>query len=265
MKSAHTLSRLASEAIGELNELRLALRSAPEEEQIHRFRVLYKKTRALYRMAGLLSVGKGFRLHKSWKQVYQSAGMVRDTQILLKLVITQMGEGPLANLLQQQLFHHQGSFNAVLLQSDPGKEHYNKWKKTGNCDDYFTGKFAELHLYYRQPLYDEELHAIRKQLKDIMYNQSWLLKAGIAGATFLQQIPVSETDALQQLLGEYQDNVVQASIVRQLAVLPAVREDSENLERWISQSFRKQVSLRATAGKALENFFHLHAPGSLDQ
>lgn len=266
MTGAITLSNMASEAVQELNQLRQFLRSNPDEETIHRFRVLYKKTRALYRMAGTVNTGKAFRLRNTWKQVYQGAGTVRDTQLLQNLVSVEIGEGPLTVLLLEQLHHHQHSFNDILRQSDPGKEHFDKWKKgTSQVADYFRSMFAELRLYYRQPLYDEELHAIRKLLKDIMYNLAWLSKAGIPIPDFLVQIPVSELDALQKWLGDYQDNVVQSSIVRQLAVLPAVREDSEKLEIWISNSFRRQVALRASVEPALENFFHLHAPGSFDE
>ncbi|MBC6490579.1 CHAD domain-containing protein [Flavihumibacter stibioxidans] len=265
MSQVHSPSRWAAAAIAELEKMRITMQTDPGEEIIHQFRVLYKKTRALYRMAGMMSTGKAFRLKKAWKQVYQGAGTVRDTQLLHKLVITQMGEGPLAVLLRSQLATHQDSFNAILQQSDPGKEHFDQWKKADDYDGYFRTISAELRTYYRQPLYDEELHVIRKLLKDILYNQAWVTKMGQSQTVFISQLPITEIDSLQKLLGDYQDNVVQSAIVRRLAVLPAVRQEAARLEAWISGSFRNQVDLRSQAESALENFFHLHAPRALDQ
>ena len=261
----------AAQDINELDDLRLSIYLEPAEEPIHRFRVGYKKLRALFRMEGLVQEHSAYSVPRSLKKIYAAAGQVRDTQLLTAYIQEEMGDTVLVQVLDKQLRVQLQSLLIILQQTngvradvEPLQERLSDWKpvKELDYDPYFKGRIAEwLHLS-RHVLYDDTLHELRKLLKDILYNYQFLHKTGRAGAPLLSLLPISEIDALQSLLGDYQDMVVRNAQVRQLALIPSLQMDITLVENWLSAAFRNQQRLRQQLEglfRSLQHFFHLHA------
>ncbi|KIC90636.1 CHAD domain-containing protein [Flavihumibacter sp. ZG627] len=269
MGSLNPSAAAASSAINELDELRISILLDPTEEAIHAFRVGFKKLRALYRMEGMVQHQQQFKMHRNLKILYSAAGAVRDAQLLLAFIKPELGNTKLPSLLEEQLETHQDALlirlqetGAVRADDAPIASKLANWKQSSHnkYEAFFNNKLREYIHLSEHTLYDDALHELRKLLKDILYNHQWLLKTKRAVGK-IAALPIKEIDELQKLLGDYQDMVVRASVIRQLALMPALREDAEVLEAWLTGAFRKQQKMRMDLElpiRSLQHLFHLH-------
>ena len=99
-----------------------------EKETIHKYRVTYKKLRALCRMMDVLEDGNGIKVKKGWKKIYQAAGEVRDNQLMQEMAATIFRSDALKVLLEGQLVLHAKNLAATLDDVNPGKMDFQKWK-----------------------------------------------------------------------------------------------------------------------------------------
>lgn len=269
MGSTNPSATAAAAALNELDELRISILLEPTEEFIHAFRVGFKKLRALYRMEGMVQHHQPFRLHRNLKIIYGAAGAVRDTQLLLAFIRPELGNTELPVLLETRLKTHLDALSIKLQETDavraddaPIASKLANWKLSSQTkyERYFSDSLREYIHLSEHTLYDEVLHELRKLLKDILYNHQWMLKTKRAGGK-IAEIPTKEIDALQSLLGDYQDMVVRASVIRQLALMPVLRNDAATLESWLTEAFRKQQKMRMDLEipiHSLQHLFHLH-------
>ncbi|KIC95281.1 CHAD domain-containing protein [Flavihumibacter solisilvae] len=244
--AAKSPSGLGQTCTDKLHELRKEMIHEQEKEAIHKFRVTYKKMRALFRMMDVLEKGQGIKIKKGWKKIYRAAGAVRDNQLMQEMAAQQFGRKSLAEFLEGQEILHSKNLAAVLDDVDPGKMDFQQWKHPAekDYDFYFHEMISVWMLQVLEPLYDDNLHALRKILKDIMYNKAWLDEMEVEPSALLTLLPADEIDRVQKLLGDNQDRVVQTNFIRKIAVLPILSRDSQMLEDWIQQSFNKSKADR---------------------
>ncbi len=154
-----------------------------DTEQIHQFRVAYKKLRALLRMISIQNEPTGkLNISKKLNHCYHIAGLLRDLQLqrqriektsrrkLIKL-------GPYFNLLREEMNKLKTEL-AEIIATNPVAASERKTNKNA------PGKFplTRIRIYANekwQTVYEmiaaahfteQSLHTIRKNLKDLFYN-----------------------------------------------------------------------------------------------
>lgn len=154
-----------------------------DPEAIHEFRVSYKKLRAFLRMiSDCKKQGRKIKISKKLQQAYVIAGSIRDLQLQqerIRAVSSAEYKQPQDYLdrLQQTIESYKPGF-AELCQENPVDK--CKKKTDGRMPDEFsfhlfsdfvTQKWAIIsRIRAQRRLRDDQIHAIRKHLKDLFYN-----------------------------------------------------------------------------------------------
>ncbi|MCB9045749.1 MAG: CHAD domain-containing protein [Chitinophagales bacterium] len=175
-----------------------------DEEEIHKFRVKYKKLRALLRMEA--SAGYKRTIPKQLKQLYTAAGAVRDLQLHHKTVSAYFLQ--YNTLPAHYLQHIQDEIKeAIIIYNNIYKQvSFSRIYKLSFVDMPGKLKREELIVWHRQhitavknistrTITDEAIHAIRKLLKDLVYTSSYISSG-------------NDHAALALLLGDYMDSCV---------------------------------------------------------
>ncbi len=182
------------------------------QDDIHDFRVSVKKLRAFLR---LLNTEWGdppvLKIPKPLRKFYHRAGDVRNLQVQIE-TIKSLGRGkPIAGyleLLQQELEESKRQMDASLpsstrLDYEEKKLDHDlppKLNKKIISDFVLQKKGAILNILNEEKT-DENLHELRKILKDLMYNEKW-----IEGIATLDTFPItSDLKTMTDLLGDHQD------------------------------------------------------------
>lgn len=192
-----------------------------DQEDIHDLRVDYKKTRAFLRLLQLEKDSGDLQLPDKLKAVYQTGGKVRDLQLFL----TQLHALPVVNDIptcitrwKKQLFAYKEqavvaieevNFKKIrqdIIHELPGELKEDTVKK------FLHHKVAAIHIILLAADDENDLHAIRKQLKDIIYviriyENDW-------GIPF----PISdwnekELSELASQLGDFNDRCISISLL----------------------------------------------------
>lgn len=227
-------------------------------EDIHELRVEYKKLRAFSR---LLGQGGHFAKKGPARQlraVYRASGKIRDIQLLTDQLNKSLQQKQwtlpvLSHELQRRLF----SYKEALVKAIEGLSVRDMVKELldglpHGLGDAGLRKFVHLKVGTIRLLQlsldsDEELHAVRKQLKDLiyivrLYQRDWKM-------TFPFRVWKKE-DALDQaaaLLGDYNDqgialSYLQSDLVNGLP--PEEKELAGRLEQeWLREKERKRAEL----------------------
>jgi len=184
--SGKRLAKDVTEKMGKLQQFAHRASIAHDSEDIHQFRVTYKKLRALLRMAN--ATGHKKDIQQVLKKLYAAAGVIRDLQIHHQTVsdyFLQYNTLPEKYLqhIQQEItsgiyafrkVYKQVSFSRakkLVLRHLPRKlsrEKLIKWHKT-NTDAIKEAADSRLQ--------DEQIHEIRKHIKDLLYTESYISSA----------------------------------------------------------------------------------------
>lgn len=180
-------------------------------EDIHQFRVTYKKLRAFLR---LLYTGEDHNNPlKPLKKIYSLSGELRDLQIHLGLISgyfkkaefhNAVYKGVLEDSIQEATdklheaiqgfsFHE---FGDKLTKNLPGKPGDDKARQF--VHEQAQGFYSNI----KEDATDEQLHAARKHLKDIMYNTAYLVAGKEETVLLKSRLELKE---LATMLGEYHD------------------------------------------------------------
>lgn len=204
--------RLASDVNEKMSKLqRVAHRAsiAHDSEDIHQLRVTYKKLRALLRMAN--ATGHKKDIQQVLKKLYSAAGVIRDLQIhhqtvsdyflqyntlpenYLQHIHQEITEGIYAYNKVYQQFSFSRAYKLVRhhLPKKLRREKLVKWH-TANTDTIKEAAGSQLQ--------DEQIHEIRKHVKDLMYTKSYISSANNYKET-------------ADLLGDYVDSCVLLTLV----------------------------------------------------
>jgi CHAD domain-containing protein len=220
-----------------------------EEESIHDFRTETKKLRAFLRLlnAGHNKAQSG--ISKKIKVYYWYAGNIRNLQLHVKSINETKGAKPevyLRNVKKQveslqgalRSLHSPSNFNSPkkIIRNwvaEPGKPPVKKFVEQK------AGEFKHMLLLIKQ---DEILHAIRKLLKDLLYNwkyikeYSLLLPAAISAKKQIAEL----TDTL----GEFCDRITGISILQTYLVATPDPADKKALEEIINKWETEKNKLR---------------------
>lgn len=183
-----------------------------EEEAVHDFRTEIKKLRAFLR---LLNTGNNNQLNitKSLKVYYWYAGEIRNLQLHMKSISDMEVEKPLTYLerTSKQIESLQGALRSLHSPSNFDRPKKIIGNRLTNLEKPSVKKFVadkvdELNNFLLLIKQDEILHAIRKLLKDLLYN--W---KNIKPYRSFLPIPISakkQITKLTDILGEFCDRNV---------------------------------------------------------
>jgi CHAD domain-containing protein len=192
-----------------------------KKSRIHDFRVDIKKLRAFYRLQSLQTGGEHtLTLPRKLKKMYRGLGKIRDLQQHKESLETwarktgSAAPGHLLAGLKHQLKKHKARKGLVL----PGKYFAQQAEKINRqlperfrmetLQSFFRQKKEAIRLLIEKDrLADDELHAIRKHLKDMLYVYAIYtedLKSALP-LLFLQPGETEKMDSLAQDIGRYND------------------------------------------------------------
>ena len=147
-------------------------------EDIHELRVEYKKLRAFTRLVQLERGAGDLRILPKLKSLYHAAGEVRDIQHLLQQLATISGKYPLPEFIkywEQVLFAAKEQLVKEIEKADFGKmqenmsQHLPDTLEENTIEKFIHRKVAAIHIILMAAEQDKDLHSIRKNLKDIIY------------------------------------------------------------------------------------------------
>lgn len=258
---------VARKCTGKLNKLLKRLKPASTVGCIHDFRVQFKKTRALYRMVKAASKGSKPRLPKSWQKFYRHTGRLRDVSLLVQLVDGKFGPGALSEYFQLQESALEITLQKELKKMKPIRFKGKDWHELDSVliAAYFGSLLQPLDQSYHHAVTDKQLHQIRKNLKDLLYNMGWLKEMGIPIPAIAQKIELADIEDLLEQLGQYQNTVVQSMVLRHLPPIPALHAVPEMIQAFLHELAHRQSLMRMGIQRSLEHFFHLHTAGTLHE
>jgi CHAD domain-containing protein len=150
---------------------------------IHEFRVEYKKLRAFLRMISAeYSIAGEIKVGKKLKTVYHILGAVRDIQVLKKSILKATKQDPVKPkeyllLLQKEIKELQKEFAEMILTkpvigSKNKTDGYLPYKfSVSNFTDFAHHKLVAVNtIIVSGNFADNNIHSIRKNLKDLFYN-----------------------------------------------------------------------------------------------
>ena len=215
-------------------------------EEIHQFRVEYKKLRAFFRMLSLQRVLDGeIKIINPLKKCYNIAGAIRDFQLQQQRIMDAAKKEPKKpiayfNLLQKKIDSLKPEISKLYLATpvDSSKkktdamlpEKFTVHSYRNFVQQKWTVVFAIIQSGHFS---DENIHFIRKNLKDVAYNltqyknnQKILLSRSIwkeKNETYYHQ--------LLEELGNFQDKCVAVSLLKSFWISSLNTYNRELLER----------------------------------
>jgi CHAD domain-containing protein len=216
------IKRLLTKQSSQLETALYEVRKKKSMESVHRFRVIYKKTRTLIRISKALSGRDSCKMPGPLRKLYHQSGLVRDTGLQLmrinkdsrKLKLAdQANFSSLSQKRKQAWTDFLKRFDETAITKNiqamvscasqqPVKQSINRWMQ--------VRKYAVQKTVSSGSMRNMGLHVVRKELKDLyyatLYCKDWKQKAG---RLFGWKIKDNTIPArLLQDLGDYQDLVL---------------------------------------------------------
>ena len=184
-----------------------------DREVIHEFRVTVKALRSFLRLLRLHSDKKGLKMPGKFKRLYNIAGALRETQLE-----TDRMAG--SKVVLHEYFNKQQ--HLLMLQKNEWQKHYKKKiiKKLERklmsvkyealnpevLQRFFTDCLAAVEQISKSKhASDEQVHRVRKKVKDILYTSKLTAKKGKDAQSHMKVIPVKELNQLAEVIGQYND------------------------------------------------------------
>lgn len=262
-----TPRKLATKAIRKLNKLRSCLKPVASDNDVHQFRVQFKKTRAFFRMANAVEETNKHRIKKSWRKIYRVTGELRDQVISITVAKEQFSDSMLIHYLQQKLDSTEVRLQQELKKGTSFTLCSKKWKMftAAALNAYFEQLLQPIRGIGRSKVGDHSLHKTRKNLKDLLYNIGWLDAMHIYYPSAVSGICIGEVEQLLELLGDYQNGVVLSEELRRLKQVPELNDTAKAITIYLDHLAQDQDRLYEAILRQLEHTFHLHAPRTLDK
>lgn len=225
-------------------------------DTIHDFRLEVKKLRAFLRMLNACATSKGnLRITKKLRAFYGAVGEVRCLQLQREMIIRFCKEAGHAvpvhylsvlhgkesdakvKVREQAMSFKPETYRRRLLKAVDGR------KFTGVAESFATQKTQEfISCLAAVSLRDEDLHEVRKILKDLLYDWYWIapfLSGALQGQVLTRQCCVKLTDKL----GDFQDMCTALALLTP----PYCRTVSELPEKKVLAAFTQQCNERKEA------------------
>lgn len=186
-------------------------------EQLHEVRVELKKIKTLFNFLAFSS--KKFNEHKNYKplkHIFKKAGLIRDVDVLHQLFkdyeLEQFEKAVLPKEKNQNKLiekFHKKTRHYIKTSNQSTKQMENYLANTGTLDlkDYISNTEHQLREKLFRDFKQDELHLIRKQLKELVY-----LSQIMGKKSTIKEIEIY--DKLQNTIGDWHDKNVLIDILQ---------------------------------------------------
>ncbi len=198
----------------EIKKLSTKVVNGFEKEDIHAFRVTVKKLRALLRMLNENKDQKELKIPGGLKAFYNCVGMIRNVQLFIHTIKNEKKEEALSSLIQRleaqkdayKIMARQLTEQTQVLKKKKLLKKINTGISKRTVHRFIKRKQEALHKLISAGNTEVNMHAIRKILKDILYNWKFIQRFGrseiIVALQFEQHI-----QKITSQLGDIQDVV----------------------------------------------------------
>lgn len=172
------LERVINKHVGQMKKYARQIPGSFVLEDIHELRVEYKKLRAFLRLLHPRRATYDVFIPHKLKALYHAAGEVRDTQLFLSIINTgkELPAPQYVSCLAKQLFDSKEKLVKEIEKMDFDevkeaiKEHLPGSMRDGTIRKFIHRKVAAIHITLLAVERIDNLHTIRKHLKDIIHN-----------------------------------------------------------------------------------------------
>jgi CHAD domain-containing protein len=205
-----------------------------EKEDIHNFRVEVKTLRAFVRLLQSKQCIADLKITKKTMRLYHIAGALRDTQLELKKIADMQVELP----AYKRKLH-----TVISTQKKEWEEYYSKkifrklWERF-NSLRYERMELADLDAFLKTKMSsisqlnmietptNTDVHQIRKEAKDIIYNVRIAEKKWPLSMAITKEFPIDSLEEIADRIGTYHDEVVQLEHLT-LFSSPEIEQDEQ--------------------------------------
>jgi CHAD domain-containing protein len=200
------------------------------------------------------------------KAVYQAAGRVRDLQLFLPKVQARAAQENVflshyQHHLQQRLFKSKEALVKAIENLNTGKAIDNITDELpGRLDDIAIRKFIHRKVASVQFILlalekDKELHTVRKQLKDIIYNirifdKDWGISFPVSAWRSEKRLDDTAT-----MLGDFNDLCIALSFLSESEIVYLPEDEKATLKEWRSTLLQEKEAFRQ---RMIEQLSQLH-------
>lgn len=209
-------------------------------DHIHDLRVTYKKLRAFLRL--MQEDDRSVKMPDEIRVIYRSCGTVRDMQLILerlrdlKEVLPGFTKGLHHDLFQAKellVIHIEdtsvGKAVKSLVDELPGTVTEEMVRR------FIQRKVATIHVLLLALEHEEELHAIRKALKDLVYVKKLMETELKSGYAFPEWNDDKKLEDLTTMLGDLNDHYIALSFLNEERILQAPAEEHDALKQLLAQ------------------------------
>lgn len=244
-----------------------------ETEMIHELRVEYKKLRAFIRLLQMDADARHITMTPDIKTVYHAAGQVRDLQLFLAQVKSQAEKDNISftnywQYLQQRLFKAKEALVKAIEDLKAGKAIDNIMHELPHAlEDVAVRKFIHRKVAAVQVILlalekDDELHTVRKQLKDIIYNirifdSDWGISFPVTA--WRSEKRLNDTAAM---LGDFNDRCIALSFLSEPVIDTLPETEKTALITWRSSLLQEKEIVKQ---QMIEQLAHLHLVSNFER
>lgn len=218
-----------------------------DEDAIHKLRVNVKRLRALMRLYWLFRGKAKPGIPAIVRKLYKCAGRIRD----LQLVLQRFGADglPQVYLRSAEAGLEAAKADWATLYDSPKltkavrrlSEHSYKPLPAFIAGEFFKNRMEEIELLSSAEMPDdEELHSIRKLVKDIVYMQRIADEGWSRARLLLAHVPILKLEELADVIGEFNDMVVARQILAGVVVKRAGKANTE-LKKKLEQHYANSI------------------------
>jgi CHAD domain-containing protein len=263
---AQTISEVIEKKVKKIKQLGEKVDGGFGKNNIHDFRVEIKGLRSFMRLLHSANKGIPSALPATFLGIYHISGRIREAQ-LDSAKIKKM-KYPLPAYLE----HLSGNLAGAKIE---WAMHYSKEipEKLGDTllsypyEDLSPEHLAEFinsrirkigKLIKHDVITDEELHQIRKWLKDMIYNMKLAAKEWEEGSVAVQHVLLPELEALSDSIGEYNDARILREHLAAFAVQTNSAADKAAIAKIIVEGAAGLKSERLKIIAAIRQFVNAH-------
>ncbi len=208
------LNKLVKNQIDDAEEAAKKIGPDFEKEDIHEFRVAVKSLRSLIRLLDSSTGNDTFILPSDLIDIYHTSGIIRDAQLEhVKISHMDLDLPGYCNHLEKIISKHKKSWEKCYSKKifSHLESYWSEAKPIvlteAVVEQFIAGKLASITRISKSVSpSDEELHGIRKQLKDIFYVLKIVPGNLISAFNTAKQVEISELKWITDLIGAYNDD-----------------------------------------------------------
>jgi CHAD domain-containing protein len=241
------LLAIVNHSLKRIRQYRQKMQHGPQVEDVHQFRVEIKKLRAFLRMIPAAPEDE-LKIPRLLKEQYAKAGVIRDLQLMIAAKPGPHVEQKYMRQLKRkkkQLITQINRKDINLMIRKAGRKisgQLPQYLPVSVAAKFIHDKLLVIHTVTRKKnLTDEEIHSVRKELKDILYDVKNI--GGSAPAILREMHWPAEREKfytnLAEDLGKYQDCNVELKKLEEDSLSKNAAENREIMDLLVQQRAEK--------------------------